>query len=130
MLNYETLKDRPRDFLAATSLKLEECLRVLPAFEAAYIQRSPRELTHEGQPRQRRVGGGAPGALSSVADKLLFMLIDQKTPPLQTMHALPFEMSQPPANAWMHRSLPVLHQALAALGMQPARDARRVAGHP
>ncbi len=30
----------------------------------------------------------------------------------------------------MHRLLPVLHQARADRGMQPARAARRVAGHP
>jgi hypothetical protein len=130
MLNYETLQDRPRDFLAATSLKLEEFLQLLPAFEAAYLQRYPRHLTHEGKPRQRRVGGGATGALPSVADKLLFILTYQKTHPLHTMHAWQFEMSQPQANAWMHRLLPVLQHALADLGMQPERDARRVAVHP
>jgi Helix-turn-helix of DDE superfamily endonuclease/DDE superfamily endonuclease len=130
MLNYKKLKDRPRDFLAATSLTLEEFLQLLPAFEAAYLQRYPRELTHEGKPRQRRVGGGATGALPSMADKLLFILVYQKTHPLQTMQALQFDLSQPQANAWIHRLLPVLQQALADLGMQPERDARRVAGHP
>jgi hypothetical protein len=130
MLNYKKLKDRPRDFLAATSLTLEEFLQLLPAFEAAYLQRYPRELTHEGKPRQRRVGGGATGALPSMAEKLLFILVYQKTHPLQTMHAWQFDLSQPQANAWIHRLLPVRQQALADLGMQPERDARRVAGHP
>jgi len=130
MLNYEKLKDSPRDFLAATSLKPEEFLRLLPAFEAAYTQHYPRELTHEGKPRQRRIGGGATGALPSVADTLLCIVVYQKTHPLQTMHALQFDMSQPQANDWMHRLLPILHHALADLGMQPERDARRVAVHP
>jgi len=87
MLNYKKFKDRPRDFLAATSLTLEEFLQVLPAFEAAYLQRYPRELTHEGKPRHRRGGGGATGALPRMADKLLCIFVYQKTPPLQTMHA-------------------------------------------
>ena len=87
MLNYKKLQDRPRDFLAATSLTLEEFRQLLPAFEAAYLQRSPRELTHEGKPRQRRVGGGATGALPSMADKLLFIVVYEKTHPLHTMHA-------------------------------------------
>jgi len=130
MLHYKKLQDRPRDFLAATSLTLEEFLQLLPAFEAAYLQRYPRELTHEGKPRQRRVGGGATGALPSMADKLLFILVYEKTHPLQTMHALQFDLSQPQANAWIHRLLPVLQQALADLGMRPERDARRVATHP
>jgi hypothetical protein len=130
MLNYKKLQDRPRDFLAATSLTLEEFLQLLPAFEAAYLQRYPRELTHEGKPRQRRVGGGATGAFPSMADKLLFILVYEKTHPLQTMHALQFDLSQPQAHAWIHRLLPVLQQALAALGMRPERDAHRVAEHP
>lgn len=102
MLTYEKLKDRPRDCLAATGLKPEEFLQVLPAFETASIQRYPRELTHEGKPRQRRVGGGATGALSSFADKLLCILVYQKTNPLPTMHALQFAMSQPQVHYWIH----------------------------
>jgi Helix-turn-helix of DDE superfamily endonuclease/DDE superfamily endonuclease len=130
MLNYETLLDRPRDFLAATSLKPEEFLQLLPAFEAAYEQRYPSAMTQAGKPRRRRPGGGATGALPRGVDKLLFILVYQKTHPLQTMHALQFAMSQPQANYWMHHVLPVLQQALADLGMRPERDARRVAGHP
>ena len=87
MLNDKKCKDRPRDFLAATSRTLEECLQVLPAFEAAYLQRSPRELTHEGKPRHRRGGGGATGALPRMADKRLCIFVDQTTPPLHTLPA-------------------------------------------
>lgn len=130
MLSYETLHNRPRDFLAATGLTLEEFLQLLPAFEAAYAKRSRRELTQEGKPRQRRIGGGATGALHPMADKLLCILVYQKTHPLQTMQALQFAMSQPQANDWIHRLLPVWHHALADLGRQPARDARHVAVHP
>jgi hypothetical protein len=65
-----------------------------------------------------------------MADKLLFILVYEKTHPLQTMHALQFDLSQPQAHAWIHRLLPVLQQALAALGMRPERDAHRVAEHP
>ena len=126
MLSYETLSNRPRDFLAATGLKPEEFLQLLPAFEAAYEQRYTSELTQAGKPRRRRPGGGATGALPRCADKLVFILVYQKTNPLQTMHALQFAMSQPQANYWIHHLLPVLQQALADLGMRPERDARRV----
>jgi len=130
LLSYETLLDRPRDFLAATSLTPEAFRQLLPAFEAAYEQRYTREMTQAGQPRRRRPGGGATGALSRFADKLLCILVSQKTNPLQTMHALQCAMRQPQANDWMHHVLPVLPQALADLGMRPERAARRVAGHP
>src|SRR5215203_2571505 len=127
MLTYTTLKDRPREFLAATSLTPEEFAHLLPAFEAAYNQLYPPTLTGSGQPRQRRPGGGLKGTLSSVADKLLFILVYQKTNPLQTMHGLQFGLSQPQTNYWIHRLLPVLQQALGDLGMKPERAGKNVA---
>jgi Helix-turn-helix of DDE superfamily endonuclease/DDE superfamily endonuclease len=130
MLSYNTLKDRPRDFLAATGLTLDEFQQLLPPFQHAYAQRYPYELTRTGKPRQRRRGGGAKGSLQRFEDKLLFILVYQKTNPLQTMHALQFEMSQPQANYWIHQLLPVLQQALAALGHAPERDASRLATTP
>ncbi len=130
MLSYNKLKDRPRDFLAATGLTLEEFQQLLPAFQGAYTKRYPNELTRAGQPRQRRVGGGAKGVLHSCEDKLLFILVYQKTNPLQTMHALQFDLSQPQAHYWIHQLLPVLQHALADLGLAPERDASRLATSP
>ena len=62
-----------------------------------------------------------------IEEKLFFILVYQKTNPLQTMHGLQFGLSQPQANDWIHRLLPVLQHALRALGEAPERDARRVA---
>jgi Helix-turn-helix of DDE superfamily endonuclease/DDE superfamily endonuclease len=124
------LKDRSRDFLAATGLTLDEFQQLLPAFQGAYEHRYPYELTRTGKPRQRRTGGGAKGVLQHFEDKLLFILVYQKTHPLQTMHALQFNMSQPQANYWIHQLLPVLRQALADLGHAPERDASRLATSP
>ena len=101
-----------------------------PAFQGAYEKRRPDELTRAGTPRQHRRGGGAKGVWQRCADQLLFILVYQKTHPLPTMHALPFAMSQPPANDWMHQLLPGLQQALAALGHAPERDARGLATSP
>lgn len=130
MLSYNKLKDRPRDFLAATSLTLDEFQQLLPAFQSAYEQRYPYELTRAGKPRRRRAGGGAKGVLHRFEDKLLFILIYQKTNPLQTMHALQFGLSQPQAHYWIHQLLPVLQDALAALRFAPERDASRLATSP
>ncbi|HEY5865479.1 MAG TPA: transposase family protein [Candidatus Tectomicrobia bacterium] len=127
MLIYNELKNKPREFLAATGLKVDECAQLLPAFQTAYEQKYPPHLTQEGETRQRQVGGGATGALPQIADKLFFILVYQKTNPLQTMHGLQFGLSQPQAHAWIHRLLPVLQQALRILGEAPERDARRVA---
>jgi hypothetical protein len=130
MLNYDKLKDKPREFLAATGLTLAEFAHLLPAFQRAYNTTYPPERTYEGKMRQRRAGGGAQGTLSRVADKRLFLLVYQKTKPLQVMHGRQFELSQSPANSWLHRLRPVLQHALRALGQAPERDAQQVETSP
>jgi len=130
MLRYHQLQNRPREFLAATGLTLAEFEQLLPAFQAAYDQKYPPERTLHGQARQRRAGAGAKGKLLSLADKLLFILIYQKTNPLQTMHGLQCNLSQAQTNYWLHRLWPVLRQALQDMGQAPERDASQVAHSP
>src|SRR2546421_2288416 len=127
MLTYNALKDKAREFLAATGLKIEEFARLLPAFESAYHALYPLNQTAEGKTRQRLPGGGTKGTRRTVEDKLLFILVYQKTYPLQAMHGLQFGLSQPQTHYWIHRLLPVLQRALADLNMAPERDASRVA---
>jgi Helix-turn-helix of DDE superfamily endonuclease/DDE superfamily endonuclease len=130
MLSYNKLQNRPREFLAATGLRLAEFEKLLPAFQAAYDHTYPPDRTLDGQARQRRAGAGAKGKLPSLADKLLFILVYQKTNPLQTMHGLQFNLSQSQTNYWLHRLWPVLHHALRDMGQAPERDASRVATSP
>ena len=130
MLSYEKLKSKARELLAATGLTQQEFEKLLPAFGAAYEKRYPRNRTQQGKPRQRRRGAGAKGVLTRVEDRLLFILVYQKTNPLQTMHGLQFGLSQSQTHYWIHQLLPVLQRALADLAMTPERDARRVATHP
>lgn len=127
MLSYNKLKNKPRDFLAATGLTSDEFEKLLPAFRAAYEKNYPPHLTQEGKQRQRQAGGGAKGSLPEIEDKLLFLLVYQKTNPLQAMHGLQFDLSQPQVNFWVHRLLPILQQALRDLGQAPERDASQVA---
>jgi hypothetical protein len=63
MLTYTHLKDRPRDFMAATGLTHEEFARLLPAFAGAYRVLYPPDKTWEGKVRHCQVGGGAKGVL-------------------------------------------------------------------
>jgi len=130
MITYAQLKDKPKEFLAATGLKPDEFDRLLPAFAAQYECRYPADKTMKGQPRQRQRGGGVKGVLAKPEDKLLFILIYQKTYPLQTMQGLQFGLSQPQVNEWVHRLMPVLRQALAELGMTPVRDPQAVPTDP
>jgi len=127
MLTYEMLRTKPKEFLSATGMMVGEFEQLLPAFGSAYETMYCGEKTVAGKPRQRQAGGGAKGKLERLEDKLLFILVYQKTYPLQTMQGLHFEMSQPQANEWIHRLLPVLQMALAALGMKPEREAATLA---
>lgn len=123
MLTYEELSHKPKEFLCATSLQVAEFDQLLPAFSAAYRVLYPVDQTLAGQVRQRKAGGGSKGQWVSMADKLLFILIYEKTYPLQTMHGLAFNLSQGRVNYWIHHLLPVLRQALATLHMMPEREA-------
>jgi hypothetical protein len=81
MLTYDELKHKPRELLAATGLKQDEFEALLVEFGKAYDEAQPKDQTHGGQTRQRRIGGGNKSKLGSVADKLLFILVYHKTYP-------------------------------------------------
>jgi hypothetical protein len=66
------------------------------------------------------------GALAQMEDKLLFILMYQKVYTLQTAHGLQFGLSQPQANAWIQRLMPVLQRALSKLGMTPEREGSKL----
>jgi hypothetical protein len=127
MLTYIELKENPKAFLAATGLMIDEFERLLPVFKEKLATQHPPDKTKAGKPRQRRVGAGPKGVLQADEDKLLFILVYEKTYPLQTMHGLQFGMSQPQANYWIHTLMPVLQQALAEMGLAPERKAEKVA---
>jgi Helix-turn-helix of DDE superfamily endonuclease len=129
MLTYEELKSKPRELLAATGLKADEFEALLKSFAESYAQAHRPDQTLEGQARQRGVGGGRKGKLARVEDQLLFILVYQKTYPLQTMLGLQFGLSQGSTNKWIHRLLPVLQQALQTMGHTPERDGSQLAEH-
>ena len=58
MLTYNTLKDKAKELLAVTGLKIEEFARLLPAFESGYRTLYPADKTAEGKTRRRQPGGG------------------------------------------------------------------------
>jgi DDE superfamily endonuclease len=127
MLKYADLKDEPSQILAVTSLTHEEFERVLPKFIEAHNEVYPLNTRWDGQPRQRRSGGGMKGALAQIEDKLLFILMYHKVYSIQAAHGLQFGLSQSQANYWIHRLLPVLRLALAKLEMTPVRDGSQLA---
>lgn len=127
MIEYVKLKEKPREFLAATGLRNEEFESLLPTFEKCYKESLPKKPKPSKKKKQRAAGGGRKSGLKNMSDKLLFILVYQKTFPLQTMHGLQFGLSQGRANYWIHRLLPVLQKTMSDLGMKPAREGGEVA---
>jgi hypothetical protein len=127
MLDYRLLKRDRRKFLALTGLTLKEFKALLAAFVKAYQGHYPPEKTVAGRKRQRQRGGGRHGRLATAEQQLLFILVYQKTYPLQVVLGELFAMSQSGVNQWGHRLLPVLRDALTVLGVMPEREGRRFA---
>ncbi len=127
MLRYKSLKKKPKELLAATGLTADEFEALLDVFGERYAARYGKEQTVEGQARQRRAGGGGKATLSRMEDKLLFILVYEKTYPLQTMLGLQFGLSQGRANIWIHRLLPLVREALAEMKLTPERNGQAVA---
>ena len=125
MLTYNELKGSPRKLVSFTSLTPDEFDLLLPAFERAYLRKHPASKTKTGTTRKRKAGAGRKGSLASVEQKLLFALVYQKSYPLQSVMGELFGMGQSQANEWIHRLLPLLKQALDALGFAPERDPKK-----
>jgi DDE superfamily endonuclease/Helix-turn-helix of DDE superfamily endonuclease len=122
MVTYSELAQDRRRFLALTGLTTKEFQILLSAFRRSYDRLHPPHRTLNGQPRQRRAGGGRHGVLHPLEQKLLFLLVYLKTYPLQVLLGELFDLSQQGVNYWLQRLLPVLLSALDELGVRPERN--------
>jgi hypothetical protein len=127
MIEYRALKRERRKFLALTGLTRKEFTALLSAFVEAYRHRYASERMLAGRKRKRRIGAGRRGRLATVEQKLLFIVVYQKTYPLQVVMGELFGMSQAGVNQWIQRLLPVLRDALTTLGVMPEREGGRFA---
>ena len=107
MLEYTKLKRDRRKLLALTGLTLKEFKALLPSFTKTYQRIYESTKTLAGRKRQRLVGGGRTGRLDTFEQKLLFILVDQKTYPLQVVMGELFGISQSSAHEWIHPLLPI-----------------------
>lgn len=122
MITYATLKNNPRQFLSMTSLRVPEFDALIPAFAEECAATVSPTHTQAGHRRQRQVGGGNKPRLATVEDKLLFILIYEKTYPLQTAHGLQFGLSQSQTNEWIQRLSPILQRSVTRLKQMPERN--------
>ena len=121
MLNYNSLRNNERVFLATTSVTVFEFGILLMAFAEAFAETAQRTVT--GEARFRKKGGGQRGKLPGHEAKLLFILSYTKNYPLQNYHGLQFGLSQPNTCRQIHALLPKLKRALEILGCKPERCA-------
>jgi hypothetical protein len=121
MLNYKSLQNNETVFLSVTSITVVEFQILLIAFAQAFAETAHRTVTNEV--RFRKKGGGQPGKLPGIEDKLLFILSYTKNYPLQTYHGMQFGLSQPNTCRQIHALLPKLKRALEILGCKPQRSA-------
>jgi hypothetical protein len=119
----ELLGDRQR-CVSLTGLTPAELDLLLPAFERYCERLYPVDRTADGRPRRRFPGGGRAGAIPEPEQKLLLLLVYLKTYPVQVLLGELFGLSRPRVNYWLRRLLPVLRDALDALGVLPERDPR------
>lgn len=129
MLEYTKLKKNRREFVALTSLTPQEFNILLPAFRRVYERHYPPHKTLTGRRRKRKAGGGRKSPLRTLEQKLLFVLVYQKTYPLQVVLGAVFEISQSRVNRWVQQLMPILSQALNEWGVLPERDPRHFARH-
>lgn len=122
LLRLEELLKNPERFLAFTGLTQEEFEQLLPSFEAAWDEHR-KNYHRPAEARKRALGGGRPGQLRRVEDKLLFILVYFKLYPLQEVQGTLFGMGQSQANEWIHRLTEVLQASLQQDLLLPARDA-------
>ncbi len=99
----------------------DEFTTMLPAFEAAFLERM-RAYTIDGLPRlNRRYAAYNNSPLPTSEDKLLFILVHIKQNLTQEVHGQLFGMIQSDANKWLQVLRPVLAEAFQRLDVLPAR---------
>ena len=79
MLKYTGLKRERRKFLALTGLRLKEFKALLPAFVETSQSTYANEKTLAGRKRKRCLGGGRRGVLDRGEQRVLVILVYQKT---------------------------------------------------
>lgn len=118
-MHYAELKHRSRLLQSLTGLNTTEFEGLLTSFGEAWQEFE--EDTFERKTRQRARGAGRKAELTTLADKLLFILVYFRQYPTQEVQGYLFGLGQPQANEWVHRLTGVLNQALGAEQYLPER---------
>jgi hypothetical protein len=118
MLSFKLIHTRPRVFHSLVGISVAAFEHLLVSFEKAYHEEAQQRPT----PRRRRPGGGRTGTLTTLADKLVFLLFYFRHYPTQETLAFLFGFSQGQACQWIHRLTPIVNRALGYELQLPARQ--------
>lgn len=112
-LRYQQIKNKASAMLDMTDLTEEEVTLLVAAFEAAF-QAHMAKGRLDGKPRTARNHTTYTNCpLPTPEDRVLFILSDLKTNPLQVAHGLLFGLPQGTTNPWIHLLLPLLRHGPA-----------------
>jgi len=128
MLRYQEISKNTTQFLSLTSLNPSEFLVLFKSFEEKWLNRM-RYYTYLGKPRLRVYSEKQNAKLSSIEDKLFFILYYLKNNPLQECLGANFGMTQPQANKNIKIYLPILEQALEVQDVLPFQKVTSLKKH-
>jgi hypothetical protein len=125
MLDIKRIKKDERLLRAVTGLNLKALEALKGPFAEALAEAPiPRRST---APRERQIGGGRKPKLSTVEDRLIYILFYFKCYPTFDLAGLLFGLDRSQANRWMHRLQPALEAALGKEMVLPKRKLRSMA---
>jgi hypothetical protein len=110
-MNYLKIRNNPKQFIALTTLTVEEFDELVPLFGAKW-ERYIKRYTFNGKVRQNRYTPKKEDVLSTDEEKLFFILIYKKTNSLQELMAAAFDIDQSLINRWIHLLTPILDDCL------------------
>ena len=117
MLSYDGVKQNPEQFLACTSLTVEEFDILLPSFAQAWNAYVKKNYVNSG--------GGKP-KIPHITDKLFFILFYYKVYPIQAAMGAIFGMSQGQVSFWVGALSIVLQSTLGIARCLPNRRPRQL----
>jgi len=119
-MNYEKIRKDAKQFLALTSLKVEEFDQLLVIFDF-FWKKYANKYRYDGKPRRNIAADQGRGQLPSTAHKLFFILVYYKTNMIQAALGASFGMDQAQANKWIKKIELILHKALKNKNLLPTR---------
>jgi hypothetical protein len=111
-MQYEKVRQNPRQFKALTSISVEQFDILLSRFEFKWLDFIER-YNLDGTPRMRKYVPKNEAQLKTVGDKLFFILYHKKNNPLQEAQAAFFDLDVSMSNKWIHILSPILEKSLA-----------------